>query len=303
MNVRNPNELDEMIDPNPATAAAAAIIGPPLPVQSSGGGYFYHNTSSSDTAGSSSDNDDDDEKEEETRKRQRQLEVAEHLEYERELQQEVQSDRLRTLGFLLLFLLLVASFIGCITYFVLYQPNRTHHSTTKSQLWTHRHSTLSVPLNPNMSGGGGNRNWKIMAANVEDALKEHLLARPLYAPCLCMHHLQYPWASPGDSFALDLLAGSLYQICAITQQQRDGDAILLLANPQLKGRGNESDWYTEHSVSCSSTSQRKERFRTILLEWLDPSSSQMMWARFDGPTAACLQLAMDEMTLDEKHCF
>lgn len=205
---------------------------------------------------------------------------------------------LKTLAALLVVLCIVAAIVAVIGY-TTWTNSRDNAKTPRKPLWTEQHNTLSEPFNPAA--------FRAFAADLERELSPYLLEAPNYYPCLCMHHLQsvsFPSFSL-DSYALQL-NGKLngyrsYQVCGVTTTAKE---VLLLVNPRLQGRGNETDAYTERSVSCPAGSvQRRHRFRTIFLEWLDVSSStQTMWARFEGRVAACLQLALDEMLQGEKHC-
>jgi Polypeptide deformylase len=200
----------------------------------------------------------------------------------------------------LLVLLIVATITTVIGYSVWTTPHR-HRQQPLLPLWTDHHLTTSAPVAMSRFSRG-------VMADVEQALGSHLLQFPRHYPCLCMHHLKYPWVPISESsrnnkleLALNEAASSLYQVCAIVGTAFD--EVILLVNPQLQGRGNETDEYTEYSVSCKDNPSRRQRFRTIFLEWVDSSSSQLIWGRFDGSVAACLQLALDEMILGDKHCF
>lgn len=115
---------------------------------------------------------------------------------------------------------------------------------------------------------------------VEASLRHYLHER--YQPCVCMHHLS--------------VAPPLWPVCAVPH-------LPLMVNPKLKGRGNETDERNELSVACPGQLRRRLRYRSIILEWQDLGpDGETMWAFFEGATAACLQLALDEMTLGNKIC-
>jgi peptide deformylase len=90
-----------------------------------------------------------------------------------------------------------------------------------------------------------------------------------------------------------VLEPMLFQVCAVAPLCLGGGALTML-NPQLMGHGNETDVYTERSASDGVVT-RRARYRTALVEWYDAASAQMVWGRFQGAQAACLQLALDEM--------
>lgn len=94
--------------------------------------------------------------------------------------------------------------------------------------------------------------------------------------CLCMHH-----------FRTSSISSRVYQICGTTQIRGP------LVNPELVGRGNETDyWNQQHVGRCA-------RHRTVWLRWHDVATGQQMYGRFDGAVSACMQLAMEEMTNTE----
>lgn len=189
---------------------------------------------------------------------------------------------LKTLAALLVVLFIVAAIVAVIGYTTWSQGRQKQDTPPPPpiRLWTEQHATFSAPLRMN--------DHEFLPA-MEHALGHYLLTSPRTFPCLCMHHLRR--------------LPPTYQVCGVVSSE--GAEMLLLVNPHLQGRGNETDYYIERSVSCpDGETQRRQRYRTIILEWVDIGSAtvQTTWARFEGPTAACLQLALDEMVLGDKHC-
>lgn len=146
-------------------------------------------------------------------------------------------------------------------------------------LWLTTHDTRSAPLDVHSAMA------RPLVAYLDDALGT--LLDPRHYPCLCMHHVN-----------AGAVSNQLYQVCSTTQIAGP------LVNPTLVGRGNETDHWSESSVACQTLErgQRRARYRTIWLHWHDVPTGQQMFGRFDGAVAACLQLAMDEMTLGNKIC-
>lgn len=145
------------------------------------------------------------------------------------------------------------------------------------RIWRSTHVTTSVPVK--VPGPHAEELVWLM----QSSMRTHLD----YYPCVCMHHLTGVVFPP-------------YQVCSVASAT---DVPLMMINPRLKGRGNETDTYWERSVACEGPGVRRERYRTVLLEWWDVRcGGQDMFARFDGETAWCLQRALDEMTLGEKMC-
>lgn len=275
-------QLDEMIHMTPVVAAAAAAD------------YSFPKDSSS------SSSEEDKEPSEIKRKRPRSHPPPppppqEDLSYYEE--EEEERSGLKTLGALLVVLFIVAGVVAVIGYTTWRTSHYSKHKTPLAPLWTEQHVTLSEPVNPVYS--------RALLPDIERILSHYLLESPRHFPCLCMHHLQYPWSLeyPLSQYALALKLNGQphsYQVCGVASFPTQ--EVILLVNPTLQGRGNISDTYTERSVSCPNGSvQQRQRFRTIFLEWQD-IDEQMVWARFEGPVAACLQLALDEMLLGNKHC-
>lgn len=234
----------------------------------------------SGSSSSSSEEDDDDEKPTKDKKRAR-ISKKRLEEEQRQLDEEASPPTgLKTLAALLVVLFIVAAIVAVIGYTTWSQGRQKQDAHPPIRLWTEQHTTLSAPLRVN--------DVEFLPA-MEHALGHYLLTSPRTFPCLCMHHLRR--------------LPPTYQVCGIASSE--GAAMLLLVNPHLQGRGNETDYYTERSVSCpDGETQRRQRYRTIILEWVDVGSAtvQTTWARFEGPMAACLQLALDEMVLGDKHC-
>lgn len=248
---------------------------PPPPIDGVVASYSFKKTSSEEE-----DDDEEEEEEMEKKEKKKRRRVGGGLIHGAELDDTPSG--LKRVGALLLTLLIVVAVVGVIGYFVWKQNHeRVVHKLQmlNSNLWTEPHATASALVDPHA-------HW---FKNFLNNLELDLGSRLRHHDCLCMHHLKYSSIS------------TLYQACVIAEPAL-AYATVLLVNPQLKGRGNETDDYTEHSVSCTSSSQRKKRFRTIFLEWFDLQTTQTVWARFDGPVAACLQLALDEMLLGNKHC-
>jgi hypothetical protein len=227
---------------------------------------------------SSSEEEEDEEKPTKDKKRARISKKRLEEEQQQQLDEEDNPPTgLKTLGALLVVLFIVAAIVAVIGYTTWSQGRQKQDPI---RLWTEQHATFSAPLRMN--------DHESLPA-MEHALGHYLLTSPRTFPCLCMHHLRR--------------LPPVYQVCGVASSE--GAAMLLLVNPHLRGRGNETDYYTERSVSCpDGETQRRQRYRTIILEWVDVGSAtvQTTWARFEGPTAACLQLALDEMVLGDKHC-
>ena len=146
-------------------------------------------------------------------------------------------------------------------------------------LWLTTHDTRSAPLDVHGPLA------RPLTSYLDKAL-DALLDKQHY-PCLCMHHIM-----------AGAMSNTLYQVCSTVDIRGP------LVNPTLVGRGNETDHWTESSSACQTLErgQRRARYRTIWLQWHDVSTGQQMFGRFDGAVAACMQLAMDEMTLGNKVC-
>lgn len=146
------------------------------------------------------------------------------------------------------------------------------------RIWRSTHVTLSLPVK--VPGPYAEE----LVWQLQSSMRTHLD----YYPCVCMHHLTGVVFPP-------------YQVCSVASAT--GAPPLMMVNPRLKGRGNETDTYWERSVACEGPGVRRERYRTVLVEWWDVrGGGQDMFARFDGETAWCLQRALDEMTLGDKMC-
>lgn len=146
-------------------------------------------------------------------------------------------------------------------------------------LWLTTHDTRSAPLDVHGPLA------RPLTSYLDKAL-DALLDKQHY-PCLCMHHIM-----------AGAMSNTLYQVCSTVDIRGP------LVNPTLVGRGNETDHWTESSSACQTLErgQRRARYRTIWLQWHDVPTGQQMFGRFDGAVAACMQLAMDEMTLGNKVC-
>lgn len=180
--------------------------------------------------------------------------------------------------------LLLVSFVlflgGAIWYYLVWvMPQQSETEYLHDLRTTEHESVLDVALLDVASLKMRIQTLRFLAASLQHHLKPH------YRPCVCMHHLAVP--------------PPMYRVCAVP-------GLPLMANPRLKGRGNETDEHNEVSlVACPGKAGpvRRKRFRTILLEWqtLSPDA-ETLWGHFEGATAACMQLALDEMTLGNKMC-
>lgn len=146
-------------------------------------------------------------------------------------------------------------------------------------LWLTTHDTRSTPLDVHGAVA------RPLVSYLDDAFST-LLDKQHY-PCLCMHHIM-----------AGAVSNTMYQVCGTV------DIHGPLVNPTLVGRGNETDHWLESSPACQTLErgQRRARYRTIWLQWHDVPTGQQMFGRFDGAVAACMQLAMDEMSLGNKLC-
>lgn len=126
-------------------------------------------------------------------------------------------------------------------------------------LWLARHETLSTMVNPVAD--------RALMVRVERELRA-ALAHQTQLSCACMHHLELA-REEGSKRA-----------CLV------GDAFVV--NPSLKGvYGDEQPW-SEDSPMCDKRSVRM-RHQVIYVE-MDRG-----WLRLDGPQAACMQLALEEL--------
>lgn len=149
----------------------------------------------------------------------------------------------------------------------------------KVPLWLTTHDTRSAPLDIHAAVA------RPLVAYLDDAF-DTLMDKRHY-PCLCMHHIM-----------AGTISNTLYAVCSTVDIRGP------LVNPTLVGRGNETDYWTESSSACQTLErgQRRARYRTIWLQWHDVPTGQQMFGRFDGAVAACMQLAMDEMSMGNKVC-
>jgi len=148
-------------------------------------------------------------------------------------------------------------------------------------LWIKQHATKSASLTLRESFA------KPLISSLEYSFRSHMETGTQYA-CLCMHHLMVP--GKPDSM----------RICSVYNRPRQ--EMYLMINPVLAGRGNQTDSYEELSVSCDERRpQSTRRYRQVFLEWVDPATHDVLYAKFQGMDAVCLQLALDELD-GNKHC-
>jgi len=102
-------------------------------------------------------------------------------------------------------------------------------------------------------------------------------------PCLCQHHLTIPSNV------------TCVRICAIYNEHQ----FYLLINPRAVGF-TKKNATTFREYSCNETYLRK-RLDTVFFEWEDERSITHYLA-FQGRSAACLQLAMEEFRGTRDHC-
>lgn len=149
-------------------------------------------------------------------------------------------------------------------------------------LWLETHDTKSAPLS--MSDPKA----KPLISTLENSFRVHMEMGTQYS-CLCMHHLKVPHT-----------ASASYQVCGIYNRPRR--ELYVMVNPTLVGRSNQTDHYTETSVSCPTGSQQSTtRSRIVFLQWVDPETNGVLYSKFAGIEAVCMQVAMDEMS-GNKHC-
>lgn len=111
---------------------------------------------------------------------------------------------------------------------------------------------------------------------------QRLLKKHAQYRVLCMHHVEemdHP-----------------YRACMVA----NGQQFYLLLNPEMRGNSVESHLLHQTSISCDKPYQ-SHRYEVVFIEWDDFTTSSRLYARFDGPTAIELQIAMDEFRGDA-HC-
>lgn len=74
-----------------------------------------------------------------------------------------------------------------------------------------------------------------------------------------------------------------------------------MVNPVMIGNGKAEAFYRETSASCKEPINNK-RFTNIVLEWYDPHEQDVLHSKFSNREALCMQLALDEMEGENKHC-
>ncbi len=147
-------------------------------------------------------------------------------------------------------------------------------------LWVAQHDTKSAELDLALPHA------KPLVSSLEQSFRLHMEMSTQYA-CLCMHHLSLPPAVP------------LAQVCGIYNRPRG--ELCLMINPSLRGYSNQTDYYGETSVACKKQKASSKRHRHIFLEWVDPNTRSVLYSKFTGMEAVCMQLALDEIKGD-KHC-
>lgn len=124
------------------------------------------------------------------------------------------------------------------------------------------------------------RSDRNLLTDVARSLDYHMdRARALGAKCLCAHHLR--------------IGAEPLRVCQVGK--------ILMINPTMIGNSKSESFYKETSVSCKEPSITSKRHSTIVLEWYDTSEQDVMYSKFSGGEALCMQLALDEMEGD-KHC-
>lgn len=114
--------------------------------------------------------------------------------------------------------------------------------------------------------------WTADDRRVLDTLRR-AFAEHAQAPCLCMHHLQVAQHT------------RVRAVCAVGS--------VVMVNPQMHGSGATRDRWRQHSALCGDV--ESERYRTVYMQWDDPEARDAHRMRLDGETAACMQLALEEM--------
>lgn len=160
------------------------------------------------------------------------------------------------------------------------QPQRSFYP-----LWVKHHDTTSVPLSLSELYA------KPLISSLEASFRAHMGHADAQYACLCMHHLIFPASTIGQA-----------RVCGVYNRRAPAAEMYLLVNPSIIGASNTTDSYNEASVSCpiQKTSPTR-RHRQIVLEWTDPETRDVMFSRFSGMAAVCMQLAIDEMN-GNKHC-
>ena len=169
-------------------------------------------------------------------------------------------------------------------------PSPLRYKGTAYELWTTPHNTRSDLIDYRMAEA--RRLFRVLQTVFADHLRQNTgLA------CLCMHHLHLDRALPEGK---DISHLKLYQVCGV--KNRRNDQLYMLVNPKLGGGSNATKVYSENSVSCESDQfQSRKRRQQVFIDWIDPETSDMMYYKFKGVDAACLQLALDEFKGDA-HC-
>jgi len=152
----------------------------------------------------------------------------------------------------------------------------TRHHHTQGYVYplrTQQHDTTSIAFDVHA-------HYAMPLASTLHASFAHHLQSGVYS-CLCMHHLRVP-------------SDQQYALCAV------GTHADLMANPRIIGTSNETARMTETSLSCTEGSVRV-RHLSVVVAWQCPRTRQHLHARYEGTTAVCLQIALDELK-GKEHC-
>lgn len=137
-------------------------------------------------------------------------------------------------------------------------------------VWTEPRHVVSIPMDFD--------NWEDRRA-----LSQVIPTLELHAPahtCICMHHLEISReVTPRHVCALSLAAGHS----------------LVMVNPIIRGASKDAHMYRQWSVACPRVLERA-RAQSIHVEWTDWKTHTQHWARIDNLAAACVELAVEEMT-------
>ncbi len=153
-------------------------------------------------------------------------------------------------------------------------------------LWTKHHDTQSSPLSLSELYA------KPLVSSLEASFRAHMHNADAQYACLCMHHIVFPTAS----------GLSQKRVCGVYNRRAPVAEMYVMVNPQIIGASNTTDAFNEASVSCVKQKPTPtRRHKQVVLEWTDPETRDLMYSRFSGMSAVCMQLAIDEMN-GNKHC-
>jgi hypothetical protein len=156
---------------------------------------------------------------------------------------------------------------------------QTPSLTREYALWEEPHNTTALLVD------WGNLDASRVATGLDIVFRAHL-RKHLRMSCICFHHL-------------NMKKAPRINLCAVRTPR------ILMGNVEIVGHsGNDMEGilYEEYSVTCAQKPNHVVRYSSVVVKWIDPVRNSSMVQVFDGDTAACLQLAVDEMSPHDNHC-